>query len=305
MLLDFKEIPQANTGKGDQDAFEQFACLFLKYYGFKIVQGPNRGPDGGKDIIVSETLKGVGSCDVVRKWLVSCKHKAHSKRSVSTTDESNIKDRVIANLCDGFIGFYSTLPSSGLNNIIHGLGMPVMVFDNKMIESKLLSGDKLFNTLVDIYFPISLKKYRQEHPIKVHIFDKENPLVCECCGRSLLGYNEWGNYVVFSQGEKIAHIAFVCKGNCDIAIENKYRQKGLQYNGWWDIHDLLNPIGWIKCLFAFVNGIQNEHDLTNEGYEKFKQLFICTFPYVARGATDEEREQMRRIIQLEEAGVIF
>ena len=306
MILDFTEIPQANTGKGDQDTFEQFACLFLKYYGFKIEQGPDRGPDGGKDIIVSETLKGVGTCDIVRKWLVSCKHKAHSKKSVSTIDESNIKDRVVSNHCNGFIGFYSTLPSSGLSNIIHELGIPVMVFDNKIIEAKLLSGGKEFNKLVEIYFPVSLKKYRQEHPVKAHIFDIDEQLYCECCGKPLLGFDEWGNYLSFNNNEgKIAHIAFVCKGSCDNIIEDKYRKQGLNYDGWNDIHDLHNPLGWIKLLFAFVNGIQNEHDLTDEAYEQFKQLFICTFPYVARSASKKERERMLRLIQLEEAGVIF
>jgi hypothetical protein len=32
-IINFKEIPQANTGSGDQDAFKLFARDFLKYLG--------------------------------------------------------------------------------------------------------------------------------------------------------------------------------------------------------------------------------------------------------------------------------
>ena len=119
-ILDFKEIPRANVSNGEQDRFELFARDFLEYLGYKIVIDPNRGADGGVDVLVEEKRTGVGGETVIR-WLVSCKHKAHSGQSVTPQDEANIRDRVDANNCHGFIGFYSTLPSTGLSKNLEGM----------------------------------------------------------------------------------------------------------------------------------------------------------------------------------------
>ena len=37
MIIDFKEIPIASKGGGEQDRFEQFACDFLEAIGNKIL----------------------------------------------------------------------------------------------------------------------------------------------------------------------------------------------------------------------------------------------------------------------------
>lgn len=60
MLIDFKEIPQANIGGGLQDTFELFARDFLELLDYHIIQNPGRGADRKKDLIVSEERKGVG-----------------------------------------------------------------------------------------------------------------------------------------------------------------------------------------------------------------------------------------------------
>jgi hypothetical protein len=75
--LDFKEIPEAHLGSGLQDAFELFARDFLAHLGYQVVEHPARGADGGKDIVLIERRSGVGGETNIR-WLVSCKHKAHS-----------------------------------------------------------------------------------------------------------------------------------------------------------------------------------------------------------------------------------
>ena len=111
--LDFKEIPQANLASGEQDTFELFARDFLDLYGFEVLSGPDRGSDLGRDLIVLERRTGVGGETQVR-WLVSCKHKAHSGQSVGLSDEQDISDRLRAHGCNGFIGFYSTLPAASL-----------------------------------------------------------------------------------------------------------------------------------------------------------------------------------------------
>lgn len=103
MVVDFKEIPQANVPNGEQDTFELFSRDFLEYLGFQIISNPDRGADGGNDLIVEETLNGVIGNEK-RRFLVSCKHYAHNGKSVGTEDETNISDRVKQHGCDGFIG---------------------------------------------------------------------------------------------------------------------------------------------------------------------------------------------------------
>jgi Holliday junction resolvase-like predicted endonuclease len=93
MTLDFKEIPQGNIANGQQDTFELFARDFFEKLGFEILQHPSRGADGKKDLIVMEVIK--SKTGIIKiKWLVSCKHKAHSGKSVSEDDEINILERI-------------------------------------------------------------------------------------------------------------------------------------------------------------------------------------------------------------------
>ena len=138
-VLDFKEIPKAHEGSGLQDTFELFARDFLMYCGYEIAENPSRGADGGKDLLVIESRIGISGITNI-KWLVSCKHKAHSGASVSPDDESNIRDRLEMHGCTGFIGFYSTLPSSGLADALNKLKekFEVQTFDRERIEGKLL-----------------------------------------------------------------------------------------------------------------------------------------------------------------------
>jgi len=139
MSIDFKEIPAANTGNGDQDTFELFARDFFEVMGFEILEHPSRGADGKKDLIVSERRHGKVGTNVI-KWLVSVKHYAHSGRGVPDKEEINILERVRQHKCDGFLGFYSTLPTSSLSNLLNGLkegdknSIEVAVYDNKRIE---------------------------------------------------------------------------------------------------------------------------------------------------------------------------
>ena len=85
MMRDFKEIPEANKGTGLQDTFELFTRDFLSFLGYRIVQDPDRGADGKKDLIVEEIIAGITREYTIR-WLVSCKHFAHSGNSVKDSD---------------------------------------------------------------------------------------------------------------------------------------------------------------------------------------------------------------------------
>ena len=141
MILDFKEIPEAHIAGGKQDTFEMFARDFFEELGFNIIEGPDRGADGGRDLIIEEERNGLlGKTNI--RWLVSCKHKAHSGRSVTDKDDSNIKDRMERNKAGGFIGFYSTLPSSSLQKTIqNSLEEKGKIFDREKIENMIKDED--------------------------------------------------------------------------------------------------------------------------------------------------------------------
>ncbi|MCR9234346.1 MAG: HsdR family type I site-specific deoxyribonuclease [bacterium] len=152
-ILDFTEIASGNVANGQQDEFELFARDFFEHLGYQIVNGPDRGPDDGRDLVISETRTGIGGATTVR-WLVSCKHQAHSGKAVGVDVEQDITDRLVTHNCQGFIGFYSTLPSAGLARKLDAFDKSeVQIFDRAKIENTLL-GDQ-DNMLAMRYFPNS------------------------------------------------------------------------------------------------------------------------------------------------------
>jgi hypothetical protein len=158
--LNFTEIPPAQSGS-DRDQFELFAGEFLTQEGFEVIEGPDRGPDLGRDLIVQEVRTGPGGDTVVR-WLVSCKHKAHSGNSVRPGDEMSIRDRIEKHNCTGFIAFYSTVPTSSLAANLNSLRpkFGLIVYDPAHIERKLLDSPG-FRTLAARYVPVSFNAWVQ------------------------------------------------------------------------------------------------------------------------------------------------
>lgn len=185
MLVDFKEIPMANKGDGHQDEFEFFAKDFLLESGFVIIQGPDRGPDGKKDLIVAENIDRHGT-NVTIKYLVSCKHTAHSGASVNEKDEINILERARRHNCKGFIAFYSMLPSSGLSSCLSGLESDIHVrtFERTAIERGLLS-DRM-DTVFLRYFPKSYESYKALFGTEKHSKNKVEPWNEELIFRTVL-----------------------------------------------------------------------------------------------------------------------
>lgn len=163
MIINFTEIPKANEGGLHQDHFELFSRDFLKTIGYTIIRHPDRGADGKKDLIVSETKTGIGGDETTIKWLVSCKHYAHSGKSVTDKDEPDILDRVIAHNCQGFIGVYSTIASSSLSNKLFGYNDKIkhIIFECARIEEMILSKEQNEQLLLR-YFPLSYEKYKQQ-----------------------------------------------------------------------------------------------------------------------------------------------
>lgn len=153
--------------------WEFFAADFLSSIGFLVEKPPARGADGGKDLIVS---------DNGQRFIVSCKHFIHSNKSVTPDDEQSISDRVFQHQVDGFIGFYSTIISSGLQDRLDGL-------KNKNIPYYIYDKDKISNYLPKMNAWI-LQKYGSPTFGKtfywnVHL-SQYQPLPCVCCGKDSL-----------------------------------------------------------------------------------------------------------------------
>lgn len=301
MVLDFKEIPEANKGTGLQDTFELFTRDFLSFLGYRIVQDPDRGADGKKDIVVDEIIQGITSEYTIR-WMVSCKHFAHSGRAVNDNDEINISERLKQHGCNGFMGVYSTLAATSLSGLLKGQENYI-IFDHEKIESYLL--DSLEgHKLACRYFPESFKKYQIENPTPAKIFGEESVICCDCCGKNLLLESEHGNYVLLKEEDyendgyqkQYKDMYFACRGECDRILEDRFRKKGMFYCGWEEIDELCNPTIWLMRFMAFVNGIQKEHDMSDVAFEKMKKLFINTYPYVARHLTQKENERVKTLL---------
>lgn len=277
MIIDFKEIPEANSGGGLQDTFELFARDFLEGIGYEIILHPDRGPDGKKDMIVREVRNGVGGKTSI-DWMVSCKHYAHSGKSVSDTDEPDITDRVLSHNCQGFIGVYSTLPAASLNTKLNGCRHKIegQIYDRERIESEMLNSSQGIR-LSRRFFPISTEKYINENPKPAKIFDKLPEINCEYCHKNLLVTKNGIFVAVADYGvEKIdksgnsyheeKNVYFSCKGQCDLRLEAKYRLKGYHSAGWEDIDDLMIPTLFLKNIVAYLNQL-TRREFSSEAHE--------------------------------------
>lgn len=299
--IDFKEIPEAHLGGGLQDTFELFARDFLSHLGYSIAEDPSRGADGGKDVVVIERRSGVGGETTVR-WLVSCKHKAHSGSSVSPQDESNIRDRIEANHCDGFIGFYSTLPSSGLADAIAGLSAKTQAqtFDREKIESYLLKSPEGIH-LAKRYFPKSVAKWIGKNPKPATVFATHSTLSCQNCGKDLLMPEPSGIIVLWqkklntSSGKThYERVYWCCKGHCDQRLAYSMRGKGF-FDGWEDIPDVAIPLVFAKWIMCSLNELHNGDTYSPEAFDKLKDFILSIYPYVARNATETENERIKSL----------
>ena len=309
-VLDFKEIPEAHVATGQQDSFELFAREFLAFMGYEIERNPDRGADGGRDIIAHEMRSGVGGQTIVR-WLVSCKHKAHSGRSVALADENDIIGRVDAKGCHGFIAFYSTVPSSSLGDRLEECKARCEVsrFDNELIERYLLSSVAGID-LAARFFPISINQYRIENPVPADLFSDQDTLHCKNCGRDLLTENDgivvsWQRLILDApqSQRRVEDVYWCCKGNCDQLLKQRFSNDHSGYHAvdtWEDIPDIRIPIIFIRWVMATFNELRAGVSYDDSAFENYKQFILTLFPYVSRNMTAMEREKIATIQSIPE-----
>jgi len=166
-ILDFREIASPNrnytkssnnkVGKSNSvDDFELFAQeFFLTVKKMTIFKSVSNGPDDGIDL-------GVESASDGTRWLVSCKHYAHSDQPVSR--EESIIERVRDWDCDGFIAFYTTAPSTTVDSRLSGAEkhkIKVIRYTKEAIEHELLNSAH-GTALAARYFPTSMTNHYGE-----------------------------------------------------------------------------------------------------------------------------------------------
>jgi hypothetical protein len=300
-MIDFKEIPY------NDDTWELFARDFLLQLGFFIETSPDRGADGGKDMLVTEEVKGKLHSYRFR-WLVSCKHFATSGNSVNENDhEKNILERVKSFKADGFLGFYSTVPSAGLNTRLAQLRTEkeikdYRIFDHKLIENYMISLG--FSQIMFRYMPENYKKIRPLHKI----IDEYVPITCDCCGKDLLEalYHEKYSGLVAQVQQRaedgrtsVVETYFACKGRCDKTLENRYWNRYKEPAGWKDLSDIAMPNEFLRWLMATINQLHDENfSYSESAIDKERTLIIALSQKIFREVAEEERVRMKELMSL-------
>jgi hypothetical protein len=301
--LDFTEIAPATSGPG-RDTFELFARDVLHFLGFNVLEGPDRGADGGRDLLVEERRTGVGGETRVR-WLVSCKHKAHSGASVTPADEPDVQDRLNAHQCTAFLGFYSTVPSAGLSGKLSGAAAKFehQLYDPERVERSLL-GSAEGVRLAKRYFPRSVASWQLTRRDPAKIFADNVDLKCDYCGKSLLSPEPHGIIALWhpyddtdDRRDRTEHIYFACKGHCDNRLRDPLRESQM-IDGWEDISDLVIPTVYLRWVMGLLNELHGGHNYSPQAFDKTKDLLLNLFPMVCRHLSDEDQKRVQRLQEI-------
>jgi Restriction endonuclease len=147
-MLDYKELPV------DGIRFEQLVREILVRQEFD-VNWTGVGLDGGRNLVIEERASGP-LAPFERKWLVSCKHRAHGAGSVGVNDlDKSVVDSCRGIGATGFLLACSTQPSSGLitrfTEIENTSDIICRCWDGVEIEKRLMQ-PRTFG-LIHVFFP--------------------------------------------------------------------------------------------------------------------------------------------------------
>lgn len=302
-MIDFTEI-------ADGDAWEAFCRDYLVAKGLTVEVPPGRGPDGGRDLLVREQLRGVLATRPFT-WLVSCKHYATSGKAVGASDEINITDRLEHHCADGFIGFYSTAPSAALVQRLKELRDAGRIQAFEIYDGTRIAGgfhDAGLSGVLLQYLPESHTRLRPVHPL----VGRYEPLPCDVCGRDLLRASvveRDGGVILFgyprdaSSTEPVERVEFACRGECDRRMEARLAQQGM-FAGWDDISDYCNPLIFIRRLTGHMSGVRSgRNTYSDAAHEKLIKFYLALSQRTLRQTTDEDLKQLRRVMTIDQLGL--
>ncbi|MCC4607840.1 restriction endonuclease [Xanthomonas campestris pv. zinniae] len=297
-IIDFSEIESGHK-------FEQFAEDVLCNLGYEINIRPGQGPDGGRDMVVTDVLEGKLSKQKVR-YLVSCKHQ---KDAVAPRHESRIETRLRANHCDAFIGFYSTHVTQGLIDEIEGLKsnpMKLAGFDVVLIQdadilktlSELPNGPKL----VQRWFPRGYTQFLR-NVSESYVFRKRPVMRCVECSLDLL--DDLSGIVVYEATHAPAtslsgdperdarhryHIHDIRPYCLTHAPRSRPPNAGFSFN----LRDLIDPSRYIKRVMEDVKFMHAwpPYFVSVDVFRKWNHLVRILYYFVARGQPTPEPQEM-------------
>lgn len=303
-IVDFTEIPS------DGEDWEAFTRDFLVALGFTVESPPDRGADGGKDMLVVEHLPGRLSSYSFR-WLVSCKHFAKSQRAVAESDEQNVLERLASFRADGFLGIYSTLATSGLNTRLRALRNEGKVRDYKVFDARLIENQLLQVGYSQLMMQFMPESYRRAKPLHI-LMDEYVPLPCRVCHKDLLDELNRAQYtanVILGRREQqdggsvVETFDWCCKGDCNDILDARLQKRGLT-TGWEDISDLVIPVWYLKWIMATLNRMRSGLETySNSAFTDEKEFLIALGQKVFRDSTAEERKRMREVWELSKLGI--
>lgn len=146
-MIDLKLIPNGED-------FEFFCRDLLEGIEISILQNPSRGPDGKKDLIIQVETKNSFGKREIDKYLVQCKHKAKSNRSIYERELGDIRSACKNNKVDGYFLITSTTPSVSVQNILIAIqeeGIYKTHFWDKMLIEKYLKKCKNSLEILESY----------------------------------------------------------------------------------------------------------------------------------------------------------
>jgi hypothetical protein len=151
-MLDFKELSKDGT-----DLERLTREIFIRE-GFE-THWTGKGSDGGRDLLVIEKVQGPLS-KFERKWLVQCKHKAHSGQSIGKDAANSLVTDCKRVGATGYLMVCTTSLTSGLIKAYEELmsmeGIVIDYWDEVRLEDRLLKPCNF--SLIDQFFPISSRK---------------------------------------------------------------------------------------------------------------------------------------------------
>lgn len=103
------------------EAFELLCRDLLESLGIDIIDGPARGPDQKKDMIIHYTLKDKIGRIQKYEFLVQCKNKAASQKSIYEKDLGDIRSACQNHNTNGYFLITSTIPSVTVQGILKAI----------------------------------------------------------------------------------------------------------------------------------------------------------------------------------------
>lgn len=162
-LLDFKELSQDGTD------LERLVREIFVREGYK-VHWTGKGSDGGRDLILTEKVQGPLS-KFERTWLVQCKHKAFSGKSIGKEEANSLVTDCKRINATGYLMVCTTSLSSGLiqayKELSSGLEFVIDYWDEVKLEDRLLKPCNF--SLIEQFFTKSSKN------VGWRIYNTESP----------------------------------------------------------------------------------------------------------------------------------